>query len=52
VAAVLNGLTDRRVIVSVLGGEIEIEWNEETNHVFMTGPAETVFDGEYPWESE
>lgn len=49
VAAVLNGFTDRKVTVSVLGGEIEIEWDEETNHVFMTGPAETVFDGEYPW---
>ena len=50
VAAVLNGLTERKVTVNVLGGALEIEWDEKTNHVFMTGPAATVFDGEYPWE--
>ena len=48
VACVLNGLTDRKVCVKVLGGEIEIEWDEATGTVFMTGPATTVFDGEYP----
>lgn len=48
VACVLNGLTDRKVLVKVLGGEIEIEWDEKTGTVFMTGPATTVFDGEYP----
>ena len=46
VACVLNGVTDRHVTVSVLGGEIECEWDEETGHVYMTGPATTVFDGE------
>ena len=30
----------------VLGGDLEIEWNEENNRVYMTGPAETVFEGE------
>lgn len=50
VACALNGLTDRKVTVKVLGGEIEIEWDEKTNHVFMTGPATTVFDGEFPYE--
>lgn len=49
VACVLNGLTKRNITVSVLGGEIEIEWDEATNHVFMTGPATTVFEGEFPW---
>lgn len=48
VACVLNGLTDRKVSVKVLGGEIEIEWDEKSGTVFMTGPATTVFDGEYP----
>ena len=48
VACVLNGLTDHKVCVKVLGGEIEIEWDEATGTVFMTGPATTVFDGEYP----
>ncbi|MDO4284524.1 MAG: diaminopimelate epimerase [Eubacteriales bacterium] len=45
VACVLNGLTDERVSVKVLGGEITVEWDRETNLVYMTGPAETVFDG-------
>ncbi len=44
-ACVLNGLTDRKAIVRVLGGELEIEWDEQTNHIFMTGPAQTVFEG-------
>ncbi|MDY5540559.1 MAG: diaminopimelate epimerase [Lachnospiraceae bacterium] len=46
VACILNGLTDRKVTVHLLGGDLEIRWDEKTNHVFMKGPAETVFDGE------
>lgn len=46
VACVLNGLTDNRISVKLLGGELEIEWDRETNQVYMTGPAETVFEGE------
>jgi len=46
VACILNGFTDRKVTVHVLGGDITIEWDEKTNHIFMTGPAETVFEGE------
>ena len=46
VAGVLNGLTDRKVTVSLLGGDLEIEWNAENNRVYMTGPAVTVFEGE------
>ena len=46
VASCLNGLTDRHSYVELLGGTLEIEWNKEDNHVYMTGPAVTVFDGE------
>ncbi|MBQ3515630.1 MAG: diaminopimelate epimerase [Lachnospiraceae bacterium] len=46
VAGVLNGLTDRKVTVSLLGGDLDIEWNAENNRVYMTGPAVTVFEGE------
>lgn len=46
VAAVLNGLTDNRITVKLLGGELEIEWDREQNLIFMTGPATTVFEGE------
>ena len=46
VAAVLNGLTDNKVTVKLLGGELSIEWNREENLVYMTGPAKIVFEGE------
>lgn len=46
VACVLNGLTNNRITIQVLGGEIVCEWDQEKNLVFMTGPATTVFEGE------
>lgn len=45
VASVLNGYTERKVVVELLGGELEVEWNEEDSYVYMTGPATTVFRG-------
>ncbi|MDE6027953.1 MAG: diaminopimelate epimerase, partial [Muribaculaceae bacterium] len=45
VAAVLNGLTDREVFVSLPGGTLKIRWDEESNHVFLTGPAEFIAEG-------
>lgn len=46
VACILNNLTNSKVKVELLGGFLEIEWNKEDNHVYMTGPAVTVFEGE------
>ena len=46
VACVLNRLTGAHVTVQVLGGEIEIYWDQKENLVYMTGPAVTVFEGE------
>jgi len=50
VAGIRLGLLDARVDVEARGGRLTIEWhggaNEENAHVLMTGPAETVFDGE------
>ena len=46
VACVLNGLTEDRVNVKLLGGELEIYWDRKENLVYMTGPAATVFEGE------
>jgi diaminopimelate epimerase len=46
VACVLNGRTDEKVNVHVLGGEIMCEWDRDENLVYMTGPATTVFEGE------
>ena len=45
VACVLNNLTKRNVNVELLGGILNINWNEKDNHVYMTGPAVTVFEG-------
>jgi diaminopimelate epimerase len=48
VAGVLTGRTERRITSKLLGGDLQLEWNEATNHVFMTGPAVEVFSGEWP----
>ncbi len=48
VAACLNGISPRKpVTVDLLGGKLVIEWKESDGHVYMTGPAEFVFDGEW-----
>lgn len=46
VAGVLNGKTARKVTVELKGGELQIEWNAIDNHVYLTGPANFVFEGE------
>lgn len=40
------GLTDRRATVHLKGGDLQIHW-AENNHIYMTGEAATVFEGEY-----
>jgi len=45
VASCLNGLTGRKATVELLGGKLTIEWSEENNHVYKTGPAACVFTG-------
>lgn len=47
VAAILNGYADRNVTVHLLGGDLEIFWDEKDNCVYMTGPAATAFTGEF-----
>lgn len=46
VASFLTGRTDRRVKILMDGGTLEIEWNEDDNHIYMTGPAAISFEGE------
>ncbi len=46
VACVLNGYTQEQVTVKLLGGDLKIFWDRRDNLVYMTGPAEVVFDGE------
>ena len=47
VASHWTGRTEREVRVDLDGGALQIRWDRETGHVFMTGPAATVFEGEY-----
>ncbi|MFV0538105.1 MAG: diaminopimelate epimerase [Dysgonomonas sp.] len=46
VAAILNDYCDRKINIHLLGGDLQIEWSEENNHVYMTGEAVTVFEGQ------
>lgn len=45
VAAVLNGISGRKVKITLLGGDLEMHWNESDNCVYKTGPAREVFHG-------
>ncbi|MBN2765299.1 MAG: diaminopimelate epimerase [Paludibacteraceae bacterium] len=46
VAGVLNDLNERKTTVALLGGELQIEWRETDNHVYLTGGATIVYEGE------
>lgn len=47
VACSLNNYIGRESVVELLGGRLKIRWDLNNNHVYMTGPAETVYDGEW-----
>jgi len=46
VAGILTGRFDRKVLMHLRGGDLEIEWSEKDGCVYMTGPATEVFRGE------
>jgi diaminopimelate epimerase len=48
VAGVLTGRTGRKLLAHLPGGDLELEWSEADNCVYMTGPATEVFTGEWP----
>ena len=48
VAGVVSNRTDRKLLVHLPGGDLQVNWDEKTNHVFMTGPAVEVFTGDWP----
>lgn len=52
VAGVLTGSCDRKVTIHLLGGDLNIEWVEQNDHVYMTGPAEMVFEGTYIYKRD
>ena len=47
VAGVLERKLDRNVLVHLPGGDLNIEWNDHDQHLYMTGPATEVFSGEW-----
>jgi diaminopimelate epimerase len=47
VAGVLTGRTERTILNHLTGGDLELHWNDQDNHVYMTGPAVEVFSGEW-----
>jgi diaminopimelate epimerase len=47
VAGVLNGLSDRAATIELPGGALDITWSEIDQRIYMTGPAERVFTGEF-----
>jgi len=48
VTSMLRGVVDSKVRIELRGGTLEIEWAGDDAHVFMTGPAATVFEGTLP----
>jgi diaminopimelate epimerase len=48
VAGVLTGRTGRAITAHLRGGDLELEWSERDNRVYMTGPAVEVFSGDWP----
>ena len=47
VAAAVTGRTQRNALVHLPGGDLQIEWRESDNNIYMTGPATEVFSGEW-----
>ncbi|GAB5404280.1 MAG: diaminopimelate epimerase [Aureliella sp.] len=52
VAGVLTGNCDREVLIHLLGGDLNLRWDADSEHVFMTGGATEVFSGQWPLSSE
>ena len=44
--------TARKILAHLPGGDLELEWSEEDNHVYLTGPAVEVFSGEWEMQPE
>ena len=48
VACILNHKTENEITLHLVGGDLKVQWDRDTNRIFMTGPATVVFDGEIP----
>lgn len=52
VASVINGHTSRNVLVKLLGGDLTINYDERSGHVYMSGGAEFIATGEYYYDTD
>jgi diaminopimelate epimerase len=52
VAGVLTGKTQRSICAHLRGGDLQLDWSDKDNHVYMTGPAVEVFSGDWPDERD
>ena len=52
VAGVLTGKTGRMIMAHLPGGDLQLEWREDDNCVYMTGPAVEVFSGQWKSSTE
>lgn len=52
IACALNGYIENEANVELLGGTLKIRWDKENNHIYMTGPATTVFEGEIDYKED
>jgi len=48
VAGVLTGRTGRSLLAHLPGGDLKLQWRQDNNRLYMTGPATEVFSGEWP----
>jgi diaminopimelate epimerase len=48
VAGVVTGRTQRKVTIHLRGGDLQLEWSEQDNHVYKTGPAVEICSGDWP----
>lgn len=48
VACILNHKTENEITLHLVGGDLKVQWDRDTNRIFMTGSATVVFDGEIP----
>lgn len=48
VAGGLTRRSGRKITAHLPGGDLQLEWREADNHVYMTGPAEEIFTGDWP----
>ena len=50
VASILRDVVDREITIELRGGELQIVWANNNDSIWMTGPAATVFTGQWPIE--